>query len=326
MTGWWLGVATNRLVVLRDRATVDAGRFGADLVAAGSGADVAFGQDGNDWVGGGNNDDALEGNGGADTLVGDNAPALLGTNGEPVVTGPSFASTDVDRDGAPTADGEDDIVGGSNVSHRDGVDTVAGNGEDDFVLGDNGTLRRNIASGAYVNYSGDGAHLRIMRRATRLDVGTSAGAGVWGGDTLRGNAGDDAIWGQDGNDTVYGGAGDDDLFGELGDDTMYGGSGQDAMIGDRGGVLDTTLGDTGASFAAAAVPVQLQRPAVHHLHRVPSGHLRSASRSDQGGRRFRRRSVQWRRGDAGIQRSDRRRPRHDAWRSGSRLDARGDRR
>ena len=248
--GWWLGVTTNRLIILRDRGTLNAGRFGADLVSGGAGPDVVMGQDGNDWISGGGDDDAIEGNGGTDRLRGDVTPAVDGTDGQPLVVAPAVASTVVQHDGAPAPDGEDDIVGGSNVSHRDSDDDVAANGEDDFVLGDNGTLQRNIVAGAYVRHAGDGAtHDRIMRRAIRLDVGATVGLAVWGGDTLRGNAGADAVWGQDGNDKEYGGAGDDDLFGELGNDEMYGGLGEDAMVGDRGGVLDTSLGDAGASFA-----------------------------------------------------------------------------
>ena len=91
--GWWLGVTTNRLVALRDRGTLNGGRFGADLVNGGSGQDVVIGQDGNDWVSGGGDDDAIEGNGGADRLRGDVAPALNGTDGEPVVIAPAVAST-----------------------------------------------------------------------------------------------------------------------------------------------------------------------------------------------------------------------------------------
>ena len=248
--GWWLGVSTDRLVRLLDRTTLTSGRFGSDLISAGSQEDVVFGQDGNDWITGGADDDAIEGNGGADFVYGDRAPAFNGLNGEPVIPAPVAAGSGVpDRDGSATPDGEDDIVGGSNVTHRDGNDSVNGDGEDDFVLGDNGTLQRNIVGSAYVRYLGDGTHDRFVRRATRLDVGASAALGVWGGDTLRGNPGDDAIWGQDGNDGIYGEAGDDDLFGELGNDLMYGGTGEDSMIGDRGGVRNTVLGSPGAMFS-----------------------------------------------------------------------------
>ena len=188
--GWWLGVTTNRLVRAARPDDVD---FGPLRLATSSRpvrrTDVVFGQDGNDWVAGGANDDAIEGNGGADILYGDQRPGVerhrTVSRWSRLPSSPgSASSTATDR---RQPDGEDDIVGGSNVSHRDGNDTVNGDGEDDFVLGDNGPLQRNIAGGAYVRYLGDGTHDRFVRRATRLDVGASAASGVWGGDTLRGN-------------------------------------------------------------------------------------------------------------------------------------------
>jgi len=142
----------------------------------------------------------------------------------------------------------DSGAGDDRVLGSQGADVILGGDGNDFVLGDNGTLRRNTAGGTYATYPGDGGHDRLQRLATRLDVGV--GGGVSGGDTIRGNAGDDAVWGQDGSDAIYGGTGDDDLLGELGGDAIYGGTGEDAVIGDRGGIRNTVLGSTGAQFAA----------------------------------------------------------------------------
>ena len=173
----------------------------------------------------------------------------LSTGAQQWVTA-GLVSPIAERDGVSMAAGEDDIVGGSNVVHRDVNDRVEGDGEDDFILGDNGTLRRQISGSSYVNASGDGAaHVRIFRQATRL--GVNSGSGVSGGDILWGNDGDDAIWGQEGNDDIRGQSGDDDLLGELGDDLIYGGLGEDAMVGDRGSIRNTSLGDAGALFAQA---------------------------------------------------------------------------
>ncbi|MEO6570140.1 MAG: hypothetical protein ABIO83_01190 [Ilumatobacteraceae bacterium] len=251
--GWWLGVQTDRLVTLLDRTTLAPGRFGSDVISAGTGEDVVFAQDGDDWATGGDGDDAIEGNGGADRLYGD-----LST--DEAIDVPTYAASltqwstkissgDV-RDGSGGAPGEDDIIGGSNVDHRDGVDSVDGDAEDDFILGDNGTLRRQITGETYVVAPGDGARDRIFRQATRLAPGTF-GNGRSAGDLLDGNLGDDAIWGQDGNDRIRGQAGDDDLLGELGADTVYGGLGEDAIVGDRGSIRNTELGAPGALFSQA---------------------------------------------------------------------------
>jgi Ca2+-binding RTX toxin-like protein len=255
--GWWLGVSTHRLVTLLDRSAAITGRYGVDIVHAGSGDDVAFGQDGSDWMSGGADDDALEGNGGNDDIYGDRAPedsetvVPLYLSGDRDWVTLGLVSTGAERDGAPDPAGEDDIVGGSNEAHRDGDDTVRGDGEDDFVLGDNGTLRRWIdATGtAYRGHTGDGARERVFRIADQLTPATPADQ--HGDDALDGNDGDDAIWGQDGADLIRGQAGDDDLLGELGHDTIYGGTGEDAMVGDRGSILNTALGEPDALFVEA---------------------------------------------------------------------------
>lgn len=249
--GWWLGVSTDRLVRLRDRSTLNLGRFGEDVISGGSGADVIFAQDGNDLATGGSDDDMVEGNGGNDQVYGDRPP-------ESAVSGPimdpgldqwaAHVSGGAARDGANRPAGEDDLVGGSNVVHRDGNDRVEGDDEDDFILGDNGTLQRRIVGDVYIVHGADGPdHDRIFRRADRLGVGVTDPL-LFGDDALFGNDDDDAIWGQEGDDDVRGQAGDDDLIGELGEDTIYGGTGEDAMIGDRGSILNTELGAAGALF------------------------------------------------------------------------------
>jgi Ca2+-binding RTX toxin-like protein len=256
--GAWLGVTSNRLVRLLDRSTLHNGRYGNDLASTGDGQDVAFGQDGFDWMSGGPSDDFMEGNGNPpgspDRLFGDRLPSLqsAGTtpNGEPLVAAPLLAhkSGDAELNGPATPDGQDDLVGGSSqAGSRESGDYVDGDGEGDFVLGDNGRLTREIVGSSYGTYTAAKNTTRIRRDAERFDVGGPANA--FGDDDLRGNTGDDAVWGQDGNDTIRGQANDDDLFGELGDDTMLGGTGEDAMIGDRGGVVNTLLGTNGAPFA-----------------------------------------------------------------------------
>ncbi|MEO6651208.1 MAG: hypothetical protein ABIP17_00950 [Ilumatobacteraceae bacterium] len=260
--GWWLDVTTDRLVQLRDRSTLNAGRFGNDVISGGSGADVVFGQDGNDVASGGSDDDMVEGNGGADQVYGDRPPESAVP--APIVDlGLAQWATDVSvgtvRDGLGTAAGEDDLVGGSNVMHRDGDDLIEGDGEDDFILGDNGYLRRQIDSGNYVDAIGDGPHTRIFRTATRLGIGLTDAA-RFGNDRLYGNSGDDAIWGQEGNDDIRGHAGDDDLIGELGNDTILGGLGEDAIVGDRGSILNSTLGDQDALFTNAPMTESYSGP------------------------------------------------------------------
>jgi len=52
--------------------------------------------------------------------------------------------------------------------------------------------------------------------------------------TLGGTAGHDKLRGQDGDDLIWGGAGRDLLIGNAGDDSLYGGNGRDTLIGGAG--------------------------------------------------------------------------------------------
>lgn len=250
-----LGIQPKRGILLRDLSSAVAGYAGPDVLSGGEGVDVEFGQDEADKVQGGPGDDYQQGNGDADTLVGDAVPdqlvglapvsaSLAGQqSGEPALSGPA------------AADGQDDQLGGSNiVGFRDAGDTIYGDGEADFQLGDNGQLTRTIVGGSYADYEEryagevEPANAVIERIADRYDVTTATTGTYFGADTLYGgdginpklsigeSDGDDSQWGQNGGDTLYGEDDDDDQYGELGDDFLWGGDGEDAMVGDRGGI------------------------------------------------------------------------------------------
>lgn len=237
--------STPRIVSLLDTDT-----FGDDRISGENGVDLAWGQDGNDHISGGGDGDYAEGNGGSDTIHGDAAI-------EPMAPQP--------WPGAPTApeastpDGQDDLIGGSTrQGFRDGADVIRGNGHDDVILGDNGSLLRTIVNGTekvYTERYPAGADLTDATVVRTHDPALPGGStrfcdaslitcepgGAFGGDELHGDGGNDGIWGQDGDDVIHGGDGDDDLFGELGADTIFGGAGEDAILGDRGGVMNEHL-------------------------------------------------------------------------------------
>ncbi len=255
------------------RTTPAATQFGADRLSGGSGVDVMYGQDGNDQMSGGPNDDYIEGNGGDDILRGDvrldQVPTTVGeaptTPLSTVWPGSASAFTDLEGE-AP--DGQDDMMGGSSlVGFRDGNDQLEGDGESDFQLGDNGTLKRDVtgADGSATErvfvqrYSNTvlPANAAVIRmhdpavataansnNTTRFCTtaqGTCEPAGSFGNDVMFGDSGDDTSWGQDGYDTIRGGIGNDDLYGELGDDVLFGNDGNDVILGDRGGVVDELM-------------------------------------------------------------------------------------
>ncbi len=227
------------------------GRFGGDYLSGQGGVDVLLGQDGGDTISGGSADDYAEGQGGDDALWGDQqlvVPVLPG------VSWPGAPSADWAAD--PGAAGQDDLIGGSSEpGFRDGVDTIHGDAESDFILGDNGTAVRDITGspGALLDrvyslrYAGpapSNAKVRLAdsdfpsSRFCSADLIACEPSGASGGDVLFGEGGDDVVYGQDGNDTIRGGDGDDDLYGELGNDLLFGEAGDDAILGDRGGIRD----------------------------------------------------------------------------------------
>ncbi len=232
------------------------GRFGADFLSGQDGVDLLLGQDGNDEISGGSADDYAEGQGGDDTLRGDDdiVPSLS------LSTWPGDASPGYTADTGD--DGQDELIGGtSERGFRDGGDTVFGNGQSDFVLGDNGTAVRVIqgtdslvdkvyalryaaaaASNAKVRVAdSDFASTRFCNAALPACEEPNAS----GPDVIQGDGGDDFLYGQDDADTIRGGNQDDDIYGELGNDLLFGEAGDDAILGDRGGVRDRY--ETGAN-------------------------------------------------------------------------------
>ena len=256
---------------------------GADSLAGQSGVDVLLGQDGNDLISGGGNDDYVEGEGGADTIHGDTTLTVDEIRTAPA--GSAWTKPGADTD--PVSEGQDDIVGGSNrAGYRDGDDTINGDGDDDFVIGDNGSVARDITAGTttervYTQRYGtsptpgrsrDGhAKVRVFPpnittvSSTRFcaptgplsQTSTCEVKDAWGKDTISGDGGQDVLYGQDGDDTIRGGTDDDDIYGELGADNLYGEAGEDAILGDRGGVQNRYENGTRSVTSTLQMPPQV---------------------------------------------------------------------
>ncbi|TNM39689.1 calcium-binding protein [Nocardioides albidus] len=245
-----------RRIVLHDLngvvpAAANGTHSGGDAISGQDGVDVVLGQDGNDAISGGGDDDYIEGNGGADSIHGD--VALSGTE---IVAAPAGAAwTTPDVDGAAVTAGQDDITGGwSRQAYRDGDDVIHGDGDDDFVVADNGSIARVVEDDhteqvyserygalrtghAKVRVAGGGASsTRFCPTTGTSTTSTCEVSGAWGADTVDGDDGQDVLYGQDGPDRIQGGGGDDDIYGELGEDVLSGNDGEDAILGDRGGV------------------------------------------------------------------------------------------
>ena len=281
-------VMTPRVIEPWDRgsdllSTPSATLYGFDRLSGGDGVDVLEGQDGNDAVTGDAGADHVQGNGGADLLFGDlpfGQDSAHGTTVPAVSAGwPGSASPPALLRGTSTTPGQDDVIGGTpEPGFRDGGDVIEGNGGDDVVLGDNGSLLRTLVGAAgdrseqvYADRYPDGAvpadatasrthDPALPGPSTRFCTATQVTcevAGAFGADVIRGDDGNDGIWGQDGDDVISGGFGDDDLYGELGDDRIDGDSGRDAIVGDRGGVVNQHLG---AGDSPAVLTISLDNP------------------------------------------------------------------
>ena len=224
----------------------------ADSLSGQAGVDLLLGQDGDDRISGGGDDDYVEGEGGADVIHGD-----VALTSSEIVTAPvsSVWATPL-VDGEALVEGQDDLTGGSiRKGSRDAGDVIGGDGDDDFVVGDNGSIARVVDGGrtervhtqrygpfrnghAKVRVAGGGATSTRFCTAPASPTASSTCdvTAAYGADVIHGDAGQDVLYGQDANDTIRGGTGDDDVYGELGADLLFGEDGEDAIVGDRGGV------------------------------------------------------------------------------------------
>ncbi len=232
-------------------AAANATHSAGDALSGQDGVDVIFGQDGDDRISGGGDDDYVEADGGADTIHGD--IALVAAEIATAPAGAAWSTPAVDA--AAVTAGQDDLTGGwGRQAYRDGNDLIHGDGNDDFVVGDNGSIQRVVDNGttdrvytprygasrlgqAKVRVAGGSAtSTRFCPTTGSTATSTCEVAGAFGSDTVFGDSGQDVLYGQDGGDNILGGADDDDIYGELGADTLFGEDGEDAILGDRGGI------------------------------------------------------------------------------------------
>ena len=243
------------------------GTSGGDVIYGNDGVDVAYGQGADDQIQGNAQDDHLEGNADDDTITGNEGQDdVVGGTGRTFSNDETTAAAG--RIDNPTGDdaANDTLHGG------DGAGGVA-SGDDDVVIGDNGTVDRELGNpiptpdklpfnGTWQEASWDEpAILRVVRL---LDVATTANTapetnGTNGEDAINGEANEDLLFGQGANDTIKGddadldnadpgdtGA-DDYIEGNGGADLIHGNFGEDDIAGGgsaANGVLDANRDGT----------------------------------------------------------------------------------
>jgi len=243
------------------------GGYGNDSISGGEGNDELWGEQGNDTISGGagidlvryraatggvtvdlNAGQALDGWGTQDSLSGienvhgsDFGDVLRGTTGENELRG--FLGNDnlsgyAGRDTLLGDEGNDTLLGGG------GEDELWGGAGNDTLDGGAGRdLARYLDSAAGVTVDlGAGMALDGFGTTDAL-TGIEGAHGSDHGDTLRGDAADNELFGFGGSDLLQGGAGQDTLTGGTGEDTLQGGAGNDLLSGGEGS--DTIDGGAG---------------------------------------------------------------------------------
>ncbi|MGL4959693.1 MAG: calcium-binding protein [Inquilinus sp.] len=184
----------------------------------------------------------------------DDDSSLYGLGGDDLLRGQTGA------DWLEGGDGNDNLYGGYSGT---GVDTLFGGaGIDTLNYGDsNDGVSVNLTTGVNHGGSAEGDVLldsfEIVRGSlfgdTLVgDAGDNALRGLAGDDVLRGLAGADILNGGDGADLLDGGDGDDIIRGGRGGDSLIGGAGQDLVsyaYSDAGVTIDLAAGTAHGGFA-----------------------------------------------------------------------------
>lgn len=223
--------------------------YGDELIG-GNGADRLDGGDGDDVLEGGAGADRLDGGAGSDTVTyrnsnaavtvnlgngtflgghaeGDqivNVETIEGSNYDDVLTG------DSDPDRLEGGEGKDKLQGG------DGDDHLLGGDDDDVLEGGKGFDRLDGGAGtdtvSYAN-SVEGITVNLVfNDETIINIENVIGSDRH--DSIRGDSGENELYGRGGDDQINGGAGADRLFGEDGEDQLWGLSGADRLDGGDG--------------------------------------------------------------------------------------------
>ena len=224
---------------------------GVESIVGSTFGDTLVGGDGNDRLDGDRGDDILEGGAGADRLDG-------GFGSDTVTYRNSNAAVIVNlADGTPTgghAEGDIlfniEIIEGSNyddvLTGNSGSNQLYGGEGNDFLDGGEGIDLLDGGAGvdtvSYEN-SSEGILVNLLfNEGSRNDYNDRSEEivnieNVIGSDyidSIRGDSGENDLYGRGGNDELNGGAGDDRLFGEDGEDQLWGLSGADRLDGGDG--------------------------------------------------------------------------------------------
>lgn len=233
------------------------GGAGSDTIYGGIDNDRLYGEDGNDTVYGNEGHDAIYGGKGNDILVGNEGDDYLtGGEGDDIYIFNKGDGNDTISD----TNGIDALKFGSGISKQDiivkrsngvseGITVSFKNSPNDFVtiagVSTNNIINDNNIIETFEFENGDRLSFEDIKKLSL--IGSDENETLIGynnsHNTIKGNGGDDRIYGGNLGDTIYGGDGEDYIDGNAGDDTLYGDGGSDKLYGNDGN--DTLIGGGG---------------------------------------------------------------------------------
>ncbi len=199
----------------------------------------------NDHLIGADNPNRLSGLAGDDTLVcGTGADTLDGGEGVDTVDYSASAgwvqvdlrlTTEQPSGGSGNHAVRDVLIGIENVTGSAFNDRITGDGKDNVLSGLAGADTLDGGEGRdTASYSDSQSAVRVNLKEGRGYVGDANGDKLISIENLIGSAFSDTLKGDDGDNLLFGLAGNDDLYGGSGNDTLIGGAGADYMDGGLG--------------------------------------------------------------------------------------------
>ena len=240
------------------------GSGGDDTLYGQEGNDTIDGEEGNDIIEGGSGNDTLIGGAGNDTLnggIGDNVYVYNKGDGNDTIVDTGGTDIIKFRQGINK---EDLVATKSGDEHYKDITLTFKNSPSDSIvikevfMGENIKANNKIETLEFAN----GERLKIEDIKLNI-IGSKENDDIRGyndfSNIIKGNGGDDTlyggnindtIYGGDGNDRLYGGRGNDTLMGQDGDDELNGGDGNDVLEGGSGNdTLDGGDGEDTYAFA-----------------------------------------------------------------------------
>ncbi|WP_108817344.1 calcium-binding protein [Pseudovibrio sp. Alg231-02] len=208
-----------------DQSETIIGTHGDDAIYGEGGDDILRGGLGDDYIFGGNGNNLIEGGDGNDVIYAGIEDRIYGGAGDDIIR--------INGNDDVNAGTGSDIIYVKNYSARDGNfyrNKIDGAGGVDLVSYKffEVSVDIDLSSGRTTKAGSE----NIWERDELVNIENAQGTNY--DDVIRGNNGDNSIWGEQGDDVIRGGGGNDYLHGGLGDDLVIGGAGDDRLRGGKG--------------------------------------------------------------------------------------------